>query len=55
LKALTLSIALLAALQLPACGSLDPKEAAAREWRRSECDRVLDRDDRERCLKRAER
>jgi hypothetical protein len=55
LKALALAIVLLATLLLPACGSPDPKEAAAREWRRSECDRVVDRDDRERCLKRADR
>jgi hypothetical protein len=55
LKALALAIVLLATPLLPACGSLDPKEAAAREWQRSECDRVVDREDRERCLKRADR
>ncbi|HEY5000189.1 MAG TPA: hypothetical protein VII36_13630 [Usitatibacter sp.] len=55
MKALILAIALLALPSLPGCGSNDPKEAAAREWQRSECDRVVDRDDRERCLKRADR
>ena len=55
LKALALSIALLATLWLPGCGSPDPKEAADRAWQRSECDRVVDRDDRERCLKRVDR
>ena len=54
MKAPALAIVLLATSLLPACGSLDPKEAAAREWQRSECDRVVDRDDRERCLKRAD-
>jgi hypothetical protein len=55
LKALALAIVLLATPLLPACGSTDPKEAAAREWQRSECDRVVDRDDREKCLKRVDR
>jgi hypothetical protein len=54
-KVLTSSIALLAALWLAACGSLDPTEAGAREWQRSECNRVVDRDDREKCLKRVDR
>ena len=54
MRAPALAIVLLATLLLPACGGPDPKEAAAREWRRSECDRVVDRDDRERCLKRAD-
>ena len=55
LKAIALSMVLLAGLCLPGCGSTDPKEAAAREWQRSECDRVVDRDDREKCLKRVDR
>jgi hypothetical protein len=55
LKALALAIVLLATPWLPACGSTDPKDAAARAWQRSECDRVVDREDRERCLKRADR
>jgi hypothetical protein len=55
LKALALAIVFLAAPWLQACGSTDPKDVAAREWQRSECDRVVDRDDRERCLKRADR
>ena len=36
-------------------GSTDPTEAGAREWQRSECNRVVDRDDREKCLKRVDR
>jgi hypothetical protein len=55
MKAFASSMVLLAFLCLPGCGSTDPKEAAAREWQRSECDRVVDRDDREKCLKRADR
>ena len=55
MKALALAIVLLATFLLPACAGPDPKDAAAREWQRSECDRVVDRDDRERCLKRADR
>jgi hypothetical protein len=55
LKALVLSIALLATPCLPGCGTPDPKEAADRAWQRSECDRVVDRDDREKCLKRVDR
>jgi hypothetical protein len=55
LKAIALSMSFLAALCLAGCGSTDPKEAAAREWQRSECDRVVDRDDREKCLKRVDR
>ena len=54
LKALALSIALWAALCVQGCGSVDPKESAAREWQRSECNRVVDREDRERCLKRVD-
>ncbi|MGZ5038841.1 MAG: hypothetical protein ACXWG1_19355 [Usitatibacter sp.] len=54
MKSLALSIALWGALVLPGCGGLDPKEAAAREWQRSECNRVVDREDRERCLKRVD-
>jgi outer membrane biogenesis lipoprotein LolB len=46
-------IAMLATLLLPACAT-DPKEAAAREWQKSECNRVLDKEDRDRCIRRAE-
>jgi hypothetical protein len=55
LKSLALAVTLLATLFLPGCAAPDPKEAAARAWERSECDRVLDHDDRERCLKRVDR
>lgn len=30
------------------------KEASDREWQRSECNRIVDREARERCLKRVE-
>jgi hypothetical protein len=39
---------------LPAC-STTSADASAREWQRAECNRVLDREDREKCLKRVER
>jgi hypothetical protein len=54
MKAISVLIALLATLWLPGCASKDPKEAAEREWQRSECNRVVDRDDREKCLKRVD-
>ena len=47
-----LAVALLSTLTAAGCAHRDPKEAAAREWQRSECNRVVDRDDREKCLKR---
>jgi hypothetical protein len=53
-KAIYLFLAAMATLLLPAC-AVDPKEAAAREWQRSECNRVIDNEDRERCLKRVDR
>lgn len=53
MKAALLMLATLATLLLPACAT-DPKEAAAREWERSECNRVVDKEDRERCLKRVD-
>jgi hypothetical protein len=53
-KAALLTFATLATLLLPAC-AVDPKEAAAREWQRSECNRALDSEARERCLKRVDR
>ncbi len=53
MKAAILTLATIVTLLLPACAS-DPKEAAAREWQRSECNRVLDKEDRDRCLKRVD-
>ena len=53
MKAALLMLATLATLLLPAC-AIDPKEAAAREWQRSECNRVVDKEDREKCLKRVD-
>jgi len=54
LKSLALSIAIWSALGISGCKAPDPKEAAEREWQRSECNRVVDREDRERCLKRVD-
>jgi hypothetical protein len=51
-KAALLLLAMTAALLLPACAGPSPEEASAREWERSECNRVIDREARERCLKR---
>jgi hypothetical protein len=52
-KAAILTLAAISTLLLPAC-AIDPKEAAAREWQRGECNRVVDKEDRERCLKRVD-
>jgi hypothetical protein len=46
-------ITLASSLLLPAC-AVNPQDASAREWQRSECNRVVDREDRERCLKRVD-
>jgi hypothetical protein len=51
-KATILTLATLCTLLLPACAAVDPKEAAAREWQRGECNKVVNSEDRERCLKR---
>ena len=53
MKAAILLLATTCTLLLPACAS-DPKEAAAREGQRSECNRVVDKEDRDRCLKRVD-
>lgn len=47
-----LAVALLA-LSLPAC-SVTQEQASAREWQRAECNKILDKEDRERCLRRIE-
>ena len=54
MKAAILTLATLSTLLLPAC-AVDPKEAAAREWQRGECNKVVASEDRERCLKRVDR
>ncbi len=54
MKAAILTLATLCTLLLPAC-AVDPKEAAAREWQRAECNNVVNSEDRERCLKRVDR
>jgi hypothetical protein len=38
---------------LPAC-TLDQRDASAREWQRAECNKVIDKEDRDRCLKRVD-
>lgn len=38
---------------LPAC-TPNERYSAAREWQRNECNRVIDKEDRDRCLKRVE-
>lgn len=48
-----LSLLLAAALAvafLPGCAS--SKDASALEWERAECNRIIDKEGRERCLKR---
>ena len=54
MKAAILTLAIASTLLLPACAARDPKDAAAREWQRSECNRVVDKEDREKCLKRVD-
>jgi hypothetical protein len=46
--------ALAALLVLSAACTTTQRDASAREWARSECNRVLDTADRERCLKRVD-
>lgn len=43
----------LPALLLPGCGAT-PEDKSAREWQRAECNRIIDPEARERCLKRVE-
>jgi hypothetical protein len=43
---------LLLALFLSACGS--QRYSSAREWERAECNRVIDQEARERCMRRIE-
>lgn len=43
--------AALVALALPAC-AVTQQQASAREWQRAECNKILDKEDRDRCLKR---
>ena len=43
-------LALALALPLPGC-AVTEKDKSAREWRRAECNRVIDPEARERCLK----
>lgn len=45
--------ALVPAIVAPGC-SVTQQEASAREWQRAECNRIIDREARERCLKRVD-
>ena len=40
-----------ALLWLPACTATQ-EQASAREWQRAECNKIIDKEDRERCMKR---
>ncbi len=53
MKSLLLGLAALLALPLAGC-AVSQKDASAREWQRTECNRVIDADDRLKCLKRVE-
>ena len=44
--------ALAAVLLAPAACAVSQKEASEREWQKAECNRIVDREARERCLKR---
>ena len=48
-----LSFLLAAALAVPVLAGCATKDVSAREWQRAECNRVIDKEDRERCLRRA--
>lgn len=50
---IVLALLCLAGLASPLAGcAVDQREASAREWQRSECNRIVDREAREKCLKR---
>jgi hypothetical protein len=51
MKPLSFLLVALLAPALPAC-SVTEQQKSAREWQRAECNRILDKEDRERCLKR---
>jgi hypothetical protein len=47
------SACLLITIALSACTAIQ-RDSSAREWARSECNRVIDAADRERCMKRVD-
>lgn len=49
-KLLALLLASFAAAALPGCAASE-KDKSDKEWRRAECNRVIDAEARERCLK----
>ena len=53
MKRFVLLPAALFALTLPAC-SLTPEQASAREWQKAECNKILDQEAREKCMKRVD-
>ena len=48
-----LSLLIAAALSIPVLVGCATKDVSAREWQRAECNRIIDKEDRDRCLKRA--
>jgi hypothetical protein len=48
-----IAYSLLAALALCACAAND-KNSSARAWQHAECNRVIDKEDRDRCMRRAD-
>jgi hypothetical protein len=51
MRVLTLLALVASLLTLPGC-ALSQQDASAREWQRSECNRIPDREAREKCMKR---
>jgi hypothetical protein len=52
---IAIALLCLAGLAAPLAGcAVSQQDASAREWQRSECNRIVDREARERCLKRIE-
>lgn len=48
-----LSFLIAAAFAVPALPGCATQDVSAREWQRAECNRIIDKEDRDRCLKRA--
>jgi hypothetical protein len=53
LKSIAIGCLLGAGLALCACAT-SQADASAREWQRAECNKVIDKEDRDHCLKRAD-
>jgi hypothetical protein len=48
-----LALALVAALLLPGCAS--SRNSSEREWQRAQCDQIIDKEARDKCMERVDR